>query len=291
MRHKPKPTSSQITSGFLRLIRWPNLLILAATQYLVYTCLIFPERSWTAGFQDTPLFWLIFSTTCIAAAGYIINDYYDIKIDLINKPDKVIIGRYLKRRWAMGINLGLNFMGVAAGWLVDKKIFLINACAFFFLWLYSNHLKRLPFWGNLMVAFLTALSLIVLAVHYQIHEREVYIYALFAFTISLIREIIKDMEDVRGDASFGCQTLPIRWGLVRTKYFLEVLIAVFLVILFVMTRPLHAPTLTYIFMVISVPILFMAYRLFYADTKQDFAFLSSWCKYIMMAGVLTMLLV
>lgn len=291
MRHKPKPTNNQIISGFLRLIRWPNLLILASTQYLVYACLIHPEMAWYEGFRDQHLFWLIFSTTCIAAAGYIINDYYDIKIDLINKPDQVIIGRYLKRRVAMGINLFLNFLGIAAGGLVDKKVFVINTCAFFFLWIYSNHLKRLPFWGNLMVAFLTALSLIILAVHYQINEREVYIYALFAFTISLIREIIKDMEDVKGDASFGCQTLPIRWGLVRTKYFLLGLIAVFLVTLFAMTKPLHAPTLAYIFMVISIPIFFVAYRLFYADTKQDFSFLSSLCKYIMMAGVLTMLLV
>lgn len=292
MRHKPKPTVPQIVTGFFRLIRWPNLLILAFTQYLVrFTLIGGQDIPWYRLLLERDVFLLALATGCIAAAGYIINDYYDIKIDLINKPDKVIIGRYLKRRWAMGINLFLNFAGMALGWLVDRKVFLLNTLAVFFLWLYSNHLKRLPFWGNLMVSLLTALSLVVMAVHYHRHETEVYIYALFAFSISLIREIIKDMEDVRGDATFGCQTLPILWGIPRTKYLLYTLIFLFIVILFAMTAPLRNPTLQYIFVGILFPVGYLAYRLYYADTKQDFAQLSSLCKIIMLAGVLTMIFV
>lgn len=292
MRHKPKPTARQIVTGFFRLIRWPNLLILAFTQYLVRFTLIGEESiPWYRLLVERDVFLLALATSCIAAAGYIINDYYDIKIDLINKPEKVIIGRYLKRRWAMGINLFLNFTGIALGWLVDRKVFLLNTLSVFFLWLYSNHLKRLPFWGNLMVSLLTGLSLVVMAVHYHRHETEVYIYALFAFSISLIREIIKDMEDVRGDATFGCQTLPILWGIPRTKYLLYTLIALFVVILFSMTAPLQNQTLRYVFVGLLFPVGYLTYQLYYADTKQDFARLSTLCKIIMLAGVLTMVFV
>ncbi|MFT4031851.1 MAG: geranylgeranylglycerol-phosphate geranylgeranyltransferase [Siphonobacter sp.] len=290
MRNKPKPTTSQIISGFLRLIRWPNLLILIFTQYLVRIFLVSPELPWYISIRDWKLIWIVLSTSCIAAAGYIINDYYDIKIDLINKPQEVIIGRYLKRRWAMGINLFLNFTGITLGLFIDRKVFLLNALAVFFLWLYSNHLKRLPFWGNLMVSLLTALSLGVLALHYQQHEREVYIYAIFAFSISLIREIIKDMEDVHGDASFGCQTLPILWGLRRTKYLLYGLVALFLTALFTLAKPLHNAILPYIFLLVLIPIGYLVYRLIYADTKQEFAYLSRLCKLIMLVGVLTMVI-
>jgi 4-hydroxybenzoate polyprenyltransferase len=126
----------------------------------------------------------VLSTLFIAASGYIINDYYDIKIDLINKPHRVVIGRYIKRRWAMVINQIFNVAGLLLGLLVGKKVFLVNLLAVFCLWLYSNQLKRLPFWGNLMIAILTGFSLLVLAVHYPGHQREVWIYAIFSFEIT-----------------------------------------------------------------------------------------------------------
>lgn len=284
-------TLSERVAGLFRLVRWPNLLLLVFTQYLVRISLISPEQIWYESLLEADLFWISLSTVCITAAGYIINDYYDIKIDLMNRPEKVVIGRYIKRRWALGIHNGLNLIGLAIGFFVDKKVFLVNALAILFLWLYSNQLKRLPFWGNLVVSFLTGLSLVVLAVHYQRHEQEVYIYALFAFSISLIREIIKDMEDVRGDANFGCRTLPIVWGIPGTKAFVYVLIAGFLTLLFTMVRPLNNPVLGYVFLGLLIPVGYLTARLARADTRQDFAYLSRLCKLIMLVGVLTMVLV
>ncbi len=282
-----KPTFRQIFAGFFRLVRWPNLLILALTQYLVRLSLISPEVPWYRGLLEGELFRLMLSTASIAAAGYIINDYYDIKIDLINKPERVVIGRYIQRRWALGINFALNGLGVLLGLTVSYRVAAINLAAVFLLWLYSNYLKRRPFWGNLLVSVMTALSLLVLAVQYRRHEEVVYLYALFSFCLSLVREIIKDMEDVKGDVAFGCETLPILWGLRRTKTLLYAILALFFLIMAGSLRVLPT-SMVYLFAGLALPMGYLVYRLVRADTRQDFAFLSQYCKIVMLLGVLTM---
>lgn len=294
-----KDTSHKVTLGqsilaFVRLIRWPNLLIIAFTQYFTRIFLILEtDLTWNnimEVFLDYQLAFIVLSTLFIAASGYIINDYYDIKIDLVNKPHRVVIGRYIKRRWAMVINQIFNVAGLLLGLLVGKKVFLVNLLAVFCLWLYSNQLKRLPFWGNLMIAILTGFSLLVLAVHYPGHQREVWIYAIFSFEITLIREIIKDMEDLKGDEKHGCKTLPIIWGIARTKLLLYGLIAIFTALLFILATQLPHSRIGYVFMALMLPLAFLTYRLVYADKSKDFAFLSDACKILMILGVLSMML-
>ncbi|MFC0185865.1 4-hydroxybenzoate polyprenyltransferase [Pseudarcicella hirudinis] len=283
-----KVTIRQATLGFLRLIRTQNLLIIIFTQYFTRTFLIGSPSKWIEYLREKDLALICLSTVLIAAAGYIINDYYDIKIDLINKPDRVVIGRLIKRRWAMVINQSFNVLGILIGLLVSRKVFAVNLFAVFCLWIYSNQLKRTAFWGNLTVAIMTGLSLLVLAAFYSGHQKEVWIYAIFSFCITLIREIIKDMEDVKGDAAHGCKTLPILWGIARTKWLLYIFIASFLTILFAFTTQLPNSQIGYIFLIGLLPIGYLTYKLVLADTKKDFAFLSNFCKVIMLLGVLSM---
>ncbi len=274
--------------GFLRLIRVQNLLIIVGTQYFARITLIGPRDNWTGLLLDPKLFLLSLSTVLIAAAGYIINDYFDIKIDLINKPDRVIIGRYLKRQIAMGLHQGLNFLGVVIGFYLNKWVFVVNVLSVTLLWFYSSTFKRQPFIGNFIVALLTALSLVVLAVFYRQQVDLLLIYALFSFVITLVREIIKDMEDVKGDARFGCRTLPIVWGLRRTKQLLYSIIAAFILSLFTIAHSLQNEQLFWMFVILLVPIAWLVYRLVRADTKRDFSYLSSLCKLIMLIGVVSM---
>ncbi|WP_421828998.1 geranylgeranylglycerol-phosphate geranylgeranyltransferase [Larkinella sp.] len=274
--------------GFLRLIRVQNLLIIVGTQYFARITLIGPRDDWTGLLLEPKLFLLSLSTVLIAAAGYIINDYFDIKIDLINKPDRVIIGRYLKRQIAMGLHQGMNFLGVVIGFYLSKWVFVVNVLSVTLLWFYSSNFKRQPFIGNFIVALLTALSLIVLAVFYRQQVDLLLIYALFSFVITLVREIIKDMEDVKGDARFGCRTLPIVWGLRRTKQLLYSIIAAFILSLFTIAHSLQNEQLFWMFVILLVPIAWLVYRLVRADTKRDFAYLSSHCKLIMLIGVVSM---
>ncbi|MFN8347231.1 MAG: geranylgeranylglycerol-phosphate geranylgeranyltransferase [Spirosomataceae bacterium] len=287
---KHRLSIQDITLGFLRLIRWPNLLIIALTQYMARLFLIGPADEWKQLLAERSIFLIVLSTVLIAAAGYVINDYFDVKIDLINKPERVIIGRYLKRRVAMSTHQVFNVLGCVIGLWVSNGVFLISVLSVTLLWLYASFFKKRPLIGNVIVSLLTGLSLVILAVYYPQNRELVGLYALFAFGISLIREIIKDMEDVRGDASHGCRTLPIVWGIRRTKLFLYVLIALFIPTLFMAAYWLQNPLLARMFFALSALIGWLVYRLVYADTKREFGALSSLCKIIMLVGMMSMIL-
>ncbi|WP_246070116.1 geranylgeranylglycerol-phosphate geranylgeranyltransferase [Mangrovivirga cuniculi] len=202
--------------AFIKVTRWPNLLIIVLGQYLTAIFLI-EYSDWQSILFSPRMAALSFSTVILAASGYLINDYYDIKIDYVNKPQEVIIGKYIKRRHAMLAHTTLNFLGISIGLLIDYKVGLVNVLAAYLLWLYSNRLKRLPFWGNFSVAILTALSIFSVFLVFPQNIEKVLLYSYFAFTLTLIREIIKDMEDIKGDEEFGCRTIPIVLGLRKTK--------------------------------------------------------------------------
>lgn len=285
---------SAFTFGFLRLIRVQNLTIMVLTQLMARFFLIGPlpgsQPAESLRLLLDPSLWLLsLSTVCIAAAGYIINDYFDVKIDLINKPQRVIIGRYFRRRVAMGVHQILNIVGCSIGLYLSKWLFLADVLAVSLLWFYSAQFKRQPLIGNITISLLTALSLIVLTVYYRQSAGLVLSYALFSFGISLIREIIKDMEDIRGDARFGCRTLPIVWGLRRTKYLLYGLIGLFILSLFLVAGSLHNDRLTLTFFLLLIPIGWLIYRLTLTDTRRGFGYLSNLCKLIMLLGVVSMI--
>lgn len=282
-----KPVNFSV-QGFLRLTRFQNLLIIGLTQYMTAIFLVGPDELWWEYITSIKLFLLSSSTILIAAAGYIINDYYDVKIDYINKPDRVIVGRVLKRRVVMVAHTVFNLAGIGIGFFLMPTLGLVNFLSAVWLWLYSNQLKRLPFIGNLSIAFLTGLSICVVAIYYQENELLIFTYALFAFAITLVREIIKDMEDLKGDATFGCKTLPIIWGIRRTKLLQYVLLAVFIGLLIIMAAEVDKPVLKNFFLFLILPVAYFIFRLVRADTSKEYSFLSLFCKLIMLAGVVSM---
>jgi len=272
----------------LKLIRFPNLAIIAITQFMVAFFLI-DGTSTSTIIEDYSLFILVISTLFIASAGYIINDYYDIKIDYVNKPDRVVIGKHIKRRQVLIIHSIFNFIGIALGAFVSWWIMGINMIATFLLWLYSNQLKRLPLWGNLTVGFLTGLSVFVVYLNYYSNLESILMYASFAFFISLIREIIKDLEDMEGDEKFGCKTLPISIGTLKTKKVIYAINVLFIIVVWYVTQDwqMFLP-----FSIVLVIILgFLCLKLFYADKKQHYAQLSSIAKVIMLIGIASMTII
>ncbi|MFN3403405.1 MAG: geranylgeranylglycerol-phosphate geranylgeranyltransferase [Cytophagaceae bacterium] len=279
------------TKSFLKLIRINNLVILFITQYFT-NFFVVNNRNWQA-FLDQRFFLLAFSTGLIAAAGYVINDYYDVKIDIINKPGRVVIGRLMKRRIAMVCHLFLNFFGLVLGFLAGWKIGLLTFSCAFLLWLYSNQLKRQPFLGNFSVSLLTFLSIFSVAIFYGKAYEIVIAYGVFAFLISLVREIIKDMEDVKGDASFGCRTLPIIWGIRKTKLLLYFFTTLFCFLLFKACLLVWIQDKTTLFIyslaLIFVPAIALLVKLIKADTVKHFSQLSTLCKIIMITGVISMI--
>ncbi len=269
--------------AFLRLTRVWNLLILAVTQYLTAVMLISPLHVF-----DLRFFLLATSTGLIAAAGYIINDYYDIKIDLVNKPERVVIGHGITRRYALLLHTVLSLLGIAFGFFLDWKIGVLNFISVFFLWWYSNDLKRHPFIGNVVVAILTGMSVVIVDALYQTGNRLIFIYAAFAFYMTLIREIIKDMEDLKGDNTFGCRTLPIVWGFRKTKFLIYSIMFLFGVTVILLNQYFEMLHLYFFMLFLFLPLVWLLISLIRADTKKDFAWLSGFCKIIMLLGVLSM---
>lgn len=247
---------------FLRLIRLPNLLIMAFTQYMVRWCVFMPlhqvmKHNIGLGLFDPKVmpeldfFLLVLSTVLIGAAGYIINDYFDVRIDEVNRPATNLVGKTIKRRVAIVLHTSFNVIGVLLGaWLSWKYgIFRIGALIYVsapaLLWFYSTTLKRQALVGNLVIALLSGLVPLVAALFEKQHivnylkdplndfpvtflnassnsimleMRVSLLVGLFAFLVSLLREIIKDTEDYEGDLEYGCKTLPINIGIARTKW-------------------------------------------------------------------------
>ncbi|MDB5263036.1 MAG: hypothetical protein JWQ14_2317, partial [Adhaeribacter sp.] len=231
------------------------------------------------------------ATFCVAAAGYIINDYYDIKIDAINKPKRLVVGQGVNRRQAMLAHLLLSAIGVLVGFTLSWSVGLVNAGAVLLLWGYSAQLKMMLLLGNITIAFLSATMLLVVAVNLGVDNKAVWAYSLFAFIISLVREIIKDMEDVKGDATFGCRTLPIVAGIPRSKWALYFLMAIFYttVVFAILYRRQDIFFGIYMLLLVLVPAFFFSKLIIKADRKKDFSRLSRWCKGIMLMGMLSML--
>ncbi|HCD88857.1 MAG TPA: prenyltransferase, partial [Algoriphagus sp.] len=222
------------------------------------------------------------------AAGYMINDYYDVKIDYVNRPNEVIVGKGIKRRVVIFLHTIFNFTGIGLGAQVAPRIAIVNFVAAFLLWLYSNRLKREPFIGNLTVAFLTGLSVYLVAFYYQKNELLVLTYAIFAFFLNLIREILKDIEDRNGDRKHGCRTLPIVIGFRKTKQVIFIVALCFVSAILIITFEINKPELFYYFGGLGIAFVWFMRKIYLADRKGHFTQLSTWAKILMLVGTMSM---
>lgn len=276
-------------SALFRLTRFWNLVIICMAQYAAAVFLIDSSLIF-----NSDLLFLSMSTAFVAAAGYIINDYYDVKIDLINKPERVVIGKNITRRYAILFHTSLSISGVIIGLLLDWRIGIINFLSAFFLWFYSNNLKRQPFIGNFVVAVLTGLSIMLVNFLFEMSwagNTLVIIYSLFAFFMTLVREMIKDMEDLRGDNTFGCKTLPIIWGLRKAKLLVYIILIIFAFSVFIINRLFVGLPMYYFILLLFLPLGWLFMRLIRADTVKDFYKLSQLCKLIMLLGISSMVFI
>ncbi|HXA01854.1 MAG TPA: geranylgeranylglycerol-phosphate geranylgeranyltransferase [Cytophagaceae bacterium] len=273
---------------FLKLIRFQNLIIIFVSQYFAAIFLLKGFADWSSVIADPHMFSLSMSTLFIAAGGYIINDYYDVKIDMINKPERIVVGMLMKRRTAIVLHIFINLAGIITGFVVNWKVGMISGIISFLLWLYSVWLKKTAFAGNILISLLSAASLLLLIFYYRSNIEVIFIYAIFAFFISLIREIIKDMEDMKGDAAFGSRTLPIIIGIRKTKTILFLLIIVFTSALIISGLRIQMNVLAYLGFFVLPPLIWLSYSLARADSSRDFTRLSFLCKYIMLSGIVSM---
>ncbi len=306
---------NQILALF-RLARWPNLLFIALTQWMfIYAIVepIFDAAHVVPNIHGHLIFPLILSYVLIAAGGNIINDYFDLNIDHINKPDKVIIDKYITRRWAIVLHILFSLISISLGVYIDNEtkihfLAFANFVCIALSFIYSLSLKKKLLSGNVMIAFLLCWVIIVVTVceteqfaffsnkptiNVQKLLRYTYLYAGFAFIINLIREVVKDMEDVEGDRVYGCQTMPIAWGINAAKVFvavwLVILIGILVLLIFYALQTKWWLFSLYAVILIVAPLILVFKKLSAAQTPKDYHGISSYIKMVMFTGILSMI--
>lgn len=305
--------------GFLRLIRFPNLIILALAQCLIYYMVVVPllkTSEFTPSLHTWQFLLIVLSTVLIAAGGYVINDFFDKDIDAANGIGKVhdFSGWTMKTLYfvfsIIGIAIGL-YLTYALKLRQFALTYLLTAALLYF---YSASYKRLPLVGNFVVAFLTAVAVFLPAfadyelqyafrdiklpvINNKMYNLRLIIaitaaYAFFAFLISLVREIIKDMEDIEGDREFGCNTLPIVAGINNTKLIaIGLLLLIVGLILFIQIKQAwweSLPVFGYTILFVQVPLLILSVKLFLSAEKKHFKVASMIAKVVMVGGILSL---
>lgn len=306
----------KLITAFFKLIRWPNLFFIALTQSLFYYCVfeqLLPEPALHP--KNHLLFYLlVLASVLIAAAGYIINDYFDLHIDTVNKPGKVVVDKIIKRRWTIVWHWLLSGIGLLLSFYVSRQIGnwiigIANIFCVLLLWFYSTTFKKKLLSGNIIIAALTAWVVVVVyffcgasfnswtrsntAFNEPKFFKFTILYAGFAFIVSLIREVIKDLEDREGDARYHCKTMPIVWGVPATKVFTAVWLVVAIAALSVVQ--LYAWQSGWWWIVLYsvvftiIPLIVILKKLYAANTAAEYHQLSTGIKLVMLTGILSML--
>ncbi len=306
----------RLIAAFLKLIRLPNLFFIVLTQFLFYYCILLPvlrSAGAVAEIDQVQFILLSLASVLIAAAGYIINDYFDVNIDQVNKPKKNVVDIIVSRRWAILWHFVLSGIGVLLSLYISWKtglwyIVLANFACAFLLFGYSVSLKQKLLSGNVLISVLTSWVILILCLsEYGLSQDSVdstwlvaqnkimrlgFLYAGFAFILTLIREAIKDMEDMEGDARYGSKTMPIAWGVPATKVYVAVWMIVLLALLvaiqvYIIRFHWWWPVI-YCIVLIILPLAYTFLKLFKAMTPGQFHYLSSITKTVMLTGILSM---
>ena len=323
--------------AFIKLIRLPNLLIIALTQYAIRYAIIYPillsisdDVEVSLQMSELDFFLLSLSTVLIAAAGYIINDYFDVKVDRVNRPDKIIVGKYIKRRIAMGSHIVTNSIAILIGGYLayamgNWKLVFIQIVSAGALWYYSTMFKKQVLVGNVIVALLAALVPFVAGLYELILQHAniddsvnsllffleaetpfddvkyilievlsnvmlwVLGFSFFAFISTMVREIIKDIEDYEGDKKYFSNTLSVVYGKQKAKILAQVIAILMLVLIgylqYIQLQAKDMASFMYFLFGVQVPLAYVIVKLQSAKEKTDYSNLSKYMKLIMLMGI------
>jgi 4-hydroxybenzoate polyprenyltransferase len=300
--------------SFIRLIRFPNLVIILFTQYMIRYALLYPffkAHGFSLQLPESIFFIFSFAFVCMAAGGYIINDYYDVKADNINKPGKVIVGNSISPNMALLMYWVFTIAGISLGcWAATQIGLPMLGLLFFFyasgLWFYTTSFKYVFLMGNLLVSLFIAFvpftagfvelyagvtrgHTIHTDIDFSMMLKVISAISIFSFLITLARELVKDMEDVEGDEKAGCRTLPIVWGTDSGKktanFVLIIILALLSYILFAFWKAHLGWAIAYIVGLIQIPILICMININKVTIPTGFHKISNWLKLIMVSGI------
>jgi 4-hydroxybenzoate polyprenyltransferase len=204
-------------SALLSLVRWYNIFFLALAQYLAAIFILNNQQRWWHTLLNPDLHFMVFASLFCVAGGYLINNFYDLEKDLINRPNKTLYEKIVKQSTALRLYFLFNILGAGFGLLVSFNVFLFMSAFVFALWFYSHKLKKITFLGNVMAALLAITPFFAIFIYYHLEDLLIITYVSFILLIIFIRELIKDLETLKGDVLAGYPTLPATIGTSKTK--------------------------------------------------------------------------
>ena len=277
--------------SLLSIVRGYNILVLIAAQYLAAIFIFSPEKSIRSVIFDLNLLYLVLATVSVIAAGYIINNFYDKKSDRINRPLKTGIDSHVKQETKLSLYFLLNFIGFTFGWFVSWKAALFFASFIFGIWLYSHKLKRFPIVGLLSASTLTITPFFVVFIHYKNFSKVIFVHATFLFLVIMVRELVKDLENIKGAIANNYNTFPVQYGEKNTKKTILFLLALTLVPVVVLFNYPAIQYMKYYFYFAAVVLVFTGFYIFKANHKKQYTLLHNILKILLLIGVFSLLFI
>lgn len=274
-------------------VRGYNILIIVIAQYLTSIYILAPDLPVRKVLFDVNLLMLVLASSSAIASGYIINSFYDSEKDLINRPRKTMLDRLVSQRTKLSTYFILNFMSVVFASYVSFKTVLFFSIYIFFLWFYSHKLKKYPFVGNITAAILAVVPFFAIFVHYSNFDIVIFVHATFLFLLIAMRELVKDLENIKGDLTHGYNTIPVVYGEMTSKRMLTALSLLTLIpILLLITKFKSEIGYMDIYFYLSIIglVVFLAV-LWYSKIRIHYLILHNILKFAIVLGVFSIVLI
>ena len=272
-------------------VRGYNILALVIAQYLAALFIFSPDISLSFVLLDVNLFFIVLASVCVVASGYIINNFYDKEKDQINRPVKSKIDAYVSQNTKLTIYFLLNFIGVLLAYLVSWKASAFFAVYIFLIWFYSHKLKKYPIIGLVSATILTILPFFVVFVYYKNFSDIIFVHAVFLFLLLLIRELMKNLENMDGDILVNNQTVAVKYGEVFIKKLSTFLLLLILIPIYFLWQYPEIGWMKYYFYAAGFSLLIFILLLWNSNTKQRYIILHNLLKLLIFAGIFSLILI
>ncbi|MFC0603056.1 geranylgeranylglycerol-phosphate geranylgeranyltransferase [Winogradskyella pulchriflava] len=272
-------------------VRGYNILVIVIAQYLASVYIFAHDKPVKSVLLDLNLLMLVLASSATIAAGYIINNFYDSEKDLINRPRKTMLDRLVSQNTKLSFYFVLNFLAVVFASYVSFKAVIFFSIYIFAIWFYSHRLKKQPMVGNLMSAVLTVTPFFAIFIYYQNFEKVIFAHGLFLFLLISIRELTKDLENIKGDLALNYRTVPVVYGEKVSKVILTIITLVTLIVAVIITRFFEIGHMYLYFYFSIILLLIFQYILWKSNKKNHYLILHNILKFIIVAGVFSILLI
>ena len=287
---KNKLVIMKIVSLF-SVVRGYNIPIIILAQYLSAIFILAPEKKPSTVLLDLNLFLIVFATSLTIASGYIINSFYDSKKDLINRPNKSILDRLVSQQTKLRVYFTLNFAVAFLAFLISWRAFLFFSVYIFLIWFYSHKVKKFVIIGNLMATFMAVLPFFAILLYYKNFYEVILSHASFLFLLLLIREMIKDLENIKGDLANDYKTIPILYGEEISKKIITVLTTLTVIPVYILIEKFDVGYMDMYFYFCLIILIFFLLYLWRSNTKEQFLLLHNVLKFLIVAGVFCIVLI